>query len=221
MRNTTFISSMVGVAAAVAVAGSASAGIAGMTFDSFTVAQSESNLPAPIPGIKWASPASSQPIFGASGTRAANAFYGSSGTTTTSSVSSGAATSTTNAEGGAYAGLQYFGNAQDLTGYTFSFYLSSSVATGDGEGFSFFLQTAGLGTVERIVNYTGAGTYTVNTSDFANPAIDLRAITSLGLFIYTSQPGSATVSNFTYTPAPGALALLGAAGLVGARRRRA
>ena len=222
MRNKTFISSMVGVAAAVAVAGSASAGIAGMTFDSFTVAQSESNLPDPIPGINWASPASSQPIFGASGTRAAYAFnYGSSGTTTTSSVSSGAATFTTNAEGGAVAGLQYFGNAQDLTGYTFSFYLNSNVPTAGQEGFSFFLQTAGLGTVERIVNYTGAGTYTVNANDFAAPEIDLTAITSFGFGIYTSTPGTATVSNFTYTPAPGAIALLGAAGLVGARRRRA
>ena len=33
--------------------------------------------------------------------------------------------------------------------------------------------------------------------------------------------GTVTVSNFGYVPAPGAVALLGAAGLIGARRRRA
>jgi hypothetical protein len=33
--------------------------------------------------------------------------------------------------------------------------------------------------------------------------------------------GSVTITNFGYVPAPGAIALLGAAGLVGARRRRA
>ncbi len=215
MRNTTFISSMVLSVACVSAANAA------VAFDSFTVSQSESNLPDPVAGINWASPASSQPIFGASGTRAAYAFnYGGSGTTTTSSVSSGAATFTTNAEGGAAAGLQYFGSAQNLTGYTFSFYLTSNVPTDGQEGFSFFLQTAGLGSIERIVNYTGAGTYTVNTSDFVGPEINLTAITSFGFGIYTSTPGTATVSNFTYTPAPGAIALLGAAGLIGARRRR-
>ena len=216
MRFNSLVPSMVAVAGA--LAGSASAA---MTFDSFTVAQSETNNVPPLSGVNWASPASSQPIFGASGTRAAFAYnYGNDGSTTTS-VSGGTATLTTTTSGGAGAGLAYSGSAQDLTGYTFSFYLNSNVATDGQYGFSFFLETAGLGGVERMVAYTGAGTYTVDTSDFADPAIDLTAITSLGFSLYTSTPGSATVSNFTYTPAPGALALLGAAGLAGARRRRA
>ena len=214
MRNKTLISSM--VAAAVAVAGSANAAVA---FDSFTVAQSESNLPGPIPGINWANPASSQPIFGASGTRAAFAYnYGGAGSTT-SSVSGGTATFTTTTAGGAGAGLYYSGDAQDLTGYTFSFYLNSTVATGGGYGFFFELESFGGGYSTNEVNYTGAGTYTVDLSTVKG--VDLTAITSVTLSIYTDSAGSATVSNFTYTPAPGALALLGVAGLAGARRRRA
>jgi uncharacterized protein (TIGR03382 family) len=215
MRNKTLISSM--VAAAVAVAGSASAGIAGMTFDSFTVAQSESNLPGPISGINWASPASSQPIFGASGTRAAFAYDNGSGTST-SSVGGGTATFTTTGSGGQAAGLYYSGDAQDLTGYTFSFYLNSNVATDGQLGFFFDLESVG-GYSSLVLNYTVAGTYTVDLSTMKG--VDLTAITSIAIGIYTAEPGSATVSNFTYTPAPGALALLGVAGLAGARRRRA
>ena len=51
-------------------------------------------------------------------------------------------------------------------------------------------------------------------------AINLTAITSIVIKIYTGAAGSATVSNFTYAPAPGAIALLGVAGLAGLRRRR-
>jgi MYXO-CTERM domain-containing protein len=208
--------------AAVAVAGSASAA---MTFDSFTVAQSESNLPGPLPGINWASPASSQPIFGASGTRAAFAYNYGNGGTTTSSVSGGTATFTTTTSGGAGAGLYYSGDAQDLTGYTFSFYLDSTVPTDGQIGFVWEMESAGGGYIPYTVNYTGVGTYTIDLSTLAalDPtAIDLTAITSIAISIYTDRPGSATVSDFTYTavPAPGAVALLGVAGLA-ARRRRA
>ena len=215
MRNKTLISSM--VAAAVAVAGSASAGIAGMTFDSFTVAQSESNTPSLLPGINWASPASSQPIFGASGTRAAFAYDNGSGTST-SSVGGGTATFTTTGSGGQIAGLYYSGDVQDLTGYTFSFYLNSNVATDGQLGFFFDLESAGGAYSPNVLNYTVAGMYTVDLSTVKG--VDLTAITTISIGIYTAEPGSATVSNFTYTPAPGALALLGVAGLA-ARRRRA
>ncbi|NBQ15588.1 MAG: hypothetical protein EBU31_13525 [Proteobacteria bacterium] len=218
MRFNSLVPSMVALVAA--LAGSSSAA---MTFDSFTVAQSETNLPGPLPGINWASPASSQAIFGASGTRAAFAYnYGNDGTTT-SSVSGGTATFTTTTSGGAGAGLYYSGDAQDLTGYTFSFYLNSTVATDGQYGFVWELESAGGGYIPYTVNYTGAGTYTVDLSTVAalDPtAIDLTAITSIAISIYTDSAGSATVSNFTYIPAPGALALLGVAGLA-ARRRRA
>jgi len=218
MRFNSLVPSMVSVVAA--LAGSASAA---MTFDSFTVAQSKSNTPSLPPGINWASPASSQPIFGASGTRAAFAFTNVGGTST-SSVGGGTATFTTTGPttGSAApraAGLYYSGDAQDLTGYTFSFYLNSNVATDSRNGFFFDLLSAGGGYSPNKLNYTGAGTYTVDLSTVNG--VDLTAITSIVIGINTSTPGSATVSNFTYTPAPGALALLGVAGLAGARRRRA
>ena len=213
MRFNSLVLSMVAVAGA--LAGSASAA---MTFDSFTVAQSESNLSGPIPGINWASPASSQPIFGASGTRGAFAYDNGSGTST-SSVGGGTATFTTTGSGGQIAGLYYSGDVQDLTGYTFSFYLNSNVATDGQLGFFFDLESAGGGYSPNVLNYTVAGMYTVDLSTVKG--VDLTAITSISIGIYTTEPGSATVSNFTYAPAPGAIALLGAAGLFGARRRRA
>ncbi len=213
MRTQTFISSMVLSVACVSAANAA------VTFDSFTDPQSLSNGSALSAGINWASPASSQPIFGASGTRAAFAYNYGNGGTTTSSVSGGTATFTTTTVGGAGAGLYYSGSAQDLTGYTFSFYLNSTVATGSGEGFFFDLEDVSGDYSTNEVNYTGAGTYTVDLSMVQ--AINLTAITSIGINIYTGAAGSATVSNFTYVPAPGALALLGVAGLAGGRRRRA
>jgi MYXO-CTERM domain-containing protein len=48
---------------------------------------------------------------------------------------------------------------------------------------------------------------------------DRTAVRFMSLYVSSSVAFSGTLSNFTI-PAPGALALLGAAGLVGARRRR-
>ena len=218
MRTQTFISSMVGVHAAVAVAGSANAAV---TFDSFTVSQDQSGY-GQSSGINWASPSSSQPIFGASGTRAAFAFnYGSDPTTidtTTSSVSSGTATFSTNSHPG-YAGLVYSGEAQDLTGYIFSFDLNSTVATVGGYGF-FFTIYGGDNQYTDLIDYTGAG---MDTVDLRPVQVDLTAISNIKIYIYADS-GSATVSNFGYVPAavpaPGAAALIGLAGMVATRRRR-
>ncbi len=51
--------------------------------------------------------------------------------------------------------------------------------------------------------------------------VDFSMISQMNLNIYNSGSGGVTVSdfNFTLVPAPGALALLGAAGLMGRRRR--
>jgi hypothetical protein len=212
MRNKTFISSMVLSVACVSAANAA------VTFDSFTVVQSETNGAGIGAGINWASPASSQPIFGASGTRAAFAYlYGNSGTVT-SSVSGG--TATFSATNGGGAGLYYSGSAQDLTGYNFSLNLNM---TGPTNSFNWSFKDAGGGDVDYRVNYTVAGTYTIDLSHLSQvTGIDPSTITSMAISIYSpNYPCSATVSNFTYAPAPGAVALLGAAGLVGARRRRA
>ena len=107
MRNTTFISSVVLSVACVSAANAA------VAFDNFLSAQATFAGPT-----AWASPPASQPIFGASGTRSVYAFD-NGGSPSSASVSGGTATLTASGQGAA--GLQYGGNAQDLTGYTFSF----------------------------------------------------------------------------------------------------
>ena len=201
MRNTTFISSMVLSVACVSAANAA------VAFDTFTVAQTDTD-----PAAAWATPALSQPIFGASGTRLAIA-QGPPGSTT--SVSGGTATFTTTRNG--WLALSYSGSAQNLTGYTFSFDLNMT-----GAGSAFEMVFVGGAYAQYFVNYTTAGTYTIDLSTVPfNGAFDFTAITDITIGMLAQTEGSATVSNFTYTvPAPGAIALLGAAGLVGGRRRR-
>ena len=207
MRNTTFISSMVLSVACVSAANAA------VAFDSFTVAQSATADDLTV-GIDWATPSSSQPIFGASGSRSAFAYNGVCST----SVSAGTATFTSTNNGYSGMGLFYSGSAQDLTGYTFSFDLNM---TGANSVFEVDFGIADGSYAQFFVNYTTAGSYTVDLSTVPdNGAFDFTAITDITIGLQAQSAGSATVSNFTYTPAPGAIALLGAAGLIGARRRR-
>ena len=203
MRNKTFTSSMVLSVACVSAANAA------VAFDSFTVGQT-----TPDSAVAWASPSSSQPIFGASGMRSAFA-YSNNYSPASASVAAGTATFTTAA---GVAGLSYSGNAQDLTGYTFSFDLNMTGAGGN-TFFMFQFESANSNLDLIYVNYRTPGSYTV---DLSTRTFNYTAITNITIALSTSD-GSATMSNFTYTPvpAPGALALLGAAGLVGARRRKA
>ena len=207
MRNTTFISSIVLSVVCVSAANAA------VAFDSFTVAQSATADDLTV-GIDWATPSSSQPIFGASGSRSAFAYNGVCST----SVSAGTATFTSTNNGYSGMGLFYSGSAQDLTGYTFSFDLNMTGANSVLEvhfGFGFGSEAL------FFVNYTTAGSYTVDLSTVGDNGVsDYTAITDIMINLQAQSGGSATVSNFTYTPAPGAIALLGAAGLIGARRRR-
>jgi len=192
-----------------------SAANAAVTFDGFSVGQTSAD-----PAVAWASPAASQPIFGASGTRLA---YTNRYSSVSSSVSVGSGTATfSNTGGSADMGLLYQGSAQDLTGYTFSFNLNM---TGANTVFEVGFWNADGGYANYYVNYTTPGTYTIDLSTLplieGEPgSFDFTAITNFAIILQAPSAGSATVSNFTYTPAPGAIALLGAAGLVGARRRR-
>ena len=212
MRNTTFISSVVLSVACVSAANAA------LTFDNFLTAQSTFAGPT-----AWASPPASQPIFGASGTRLVYAVdYDNGGSPSSASVSGGTATLTASGQGAA--GLQYDGNAQDLTGYTFSFDLSLSGLPGSAKATMLFYGTGGFQALYNV-NYTGAGSYTVDLSTGPTWASGpFTPVNSFSLYLQndnaTSNSLTLSVSNFTYTPAPGAIALLGAAGLIGARRRR-
>ena len=217
VRNKTFISSMVGISAAVALAGSANAALA---FDTFTVGQSSTNVSQEA----WENPSSAQPIFGTSGTRLAYVPAG------TGSVSVGGGVATLAVANQSVAALFYSNDdLHDLTGYIFSFDLSMANQVG-AWAFEMWFETGGNYDAYQIA-YTGAGTYTVDlstapTTSYSGDgsAFDITETQNIYLHFESQSNGSgvATVSNFNYAvPAPGAVALLGAAGLIGARRRRA
>jgi hypothetical protein len=91
----------------------------------------------------------------------------------------------------------------------------------------------GVATIRRLGGTGGSsGTYTAlsngsNTLSLANadPAIgslawDWSKVATIQVTYRRTASGTTSFSNFNFVPAPGAIALLGAAGLVGSRRRR-
>jgi hypothetical protein len=127
------------------------------------------------------------------------------------------------------------GSSNDLSLITgMSIALSALNLSNGATGVSFYWQAIDVNSNSMYAsqNLSSNGT---STFDFAaatkDVGFDLTNVTTLQLSV--TQIGgptsgstisvSGTLSNFSYTavPAPGALAILGAAGLVGARRRRA
>jgi hypothetical protein len=215
MRTQTFISSMVGVAAA--LAGSANADYVPWTFDTFTVAQSSSN--PNNDQIPWEDPSSAQPIFGASGTRLAYVPVGNG------DVSVGNGTATLAFGNSSVAALFYSNDyVHNLTGYIFSFDWSMANPVGSW-AFEMWFETNGNYNAYQIA-YTGDHTYTVDLSTLPTyiygEGFDITATQNIYLHFESGSDGSgvATISNFGYVPAPGAAALIGLAGLVATRRRR-
>ena len=217
MRTQTFIVSM---ASALVFAGAAQATVAPFdyyTFDSLTVPQTDASSAA-----AWASPALSQPIFGASGTRQVYA-YDNGGSGSAASVSGG--TATLSASGQGLAGLYYEGSAQNITNYIFSFNLSMTGVVADAAIEMDFGNSLG-GYAGYVFGYTSAGTYTVDLRTVPTNVVgdftDFTTITNItiGLNDGNNWANSLTISNFGYVPAPGAAALIGLAGLVATRRRR-
>jgi hypothetical protein len=227
MRNKTFISSMVGVAAAAAVAGSANAGIAPNVVDPFTTTQSFGND-------------SSSGFVSITGGlfNERNAFKSASAGGAGVRASSNDVAFTTNRANFGLVGLTYQmagGSSNDLSLITgMSIALSALNLSNGATGVSFYWQAIDVNSNSMYAsqNLSSNGT---STFDFAaatkDVGFDLTNVTTLQLSV--TQIGgptsgstisvSGTLSNFSYTavPAPGALAILGAAGLVGARRRRA
>jgi hypothetical protein len=233
MRNKTFISSMVGVAAAAAVAGSANAGIAPNVVDPFTEAQSFGN------------DASSGFVSITGGLfNQRNAFKSTSaGGTGVSGAPANNVAFTTNRANFGLVGLTYQmagGSSKDLsllTGMSIALSaLNLNVSAGTAAtGVNFYWQAIDVNSNSM---YASQDLFSNGTStfDFAAATKDLGfdqtkvttlqlSVTQIGGPTSASSPVtvSGTLSNFSYTavPAPGALALLGAAGLFGARRRRA
>jgi MYXO-CTERM domain-containing protein len=203
---------MVGVAAAVAVAGSANAGVV----DPFTTAE-----PFSTNSGDWL------PISGALFNERDAVRRGSSG-----SIDNGNLIFTV-ASGFNFLGLNYQmsgGATNDLSSIAaMSIALSGLNTSGAATGIAFNLYMADetdkfLSTIQTL-SADGVSTFNF-ASATVDAGFDLTKVKTMTLEI-TSVGGagsvSGTLSNFSYTavPAPGALALLGAAGLFGARRRRA
>ena len=131
--------------------------------------------------------------------------------------------------------LTPFGGSINMSGITaFSFDLSGYATTGSNNTAKMYL---------RVLSIQANGDTTLGNYDVAlsNGHVDVAAAnfgaqdwsaiyqiemvftntTLVSNVLQAAPTGTVTVSNFGYVPAPGAVALLGAAGLIGARRRRA
>ena len=229
MRNKTFISSMVGVAAAVSVAGSANAGV---TIDSFT-----------------------NSTFDQERTSYGSIFNSRSGSETSSSLTYeiDATTNRLKANTGANAiivveWLNYDANGNNGPNInlsqlsTITFDVTSSAASKisfdiqqlnslssviGGVRWSNVAIAAGSSSVTLTVGQNSGGTWTTRGTGLAALSNVNVMFMSFGKTGTSSGIGAVSfdgsIGNLQYNlvPAPGAVALLGVAGLVGGRRRRA
>jgi MYXO-CTERM domain-containing protein len=216
MHNKTFTTSMVGVAAAVAVAGSAMAAVV----DPFTVASSATNAlgaatETPITGGLWDTRVTS--VFYKAINASASIVVDANTNAVTFAVTRVGNPNTSNGQAAAleyfnYAGVTDVSNFTSLTfNYTSTF--SSLTFTIDLDGKS----------ATKTISSSAGGTFTLTAAEL-NGAFRGDGYMNLSFLQASSNAsGTFTLTNLVANgvPAPGALALLGAAGLVGARRRRA
>ena len=221
MRNKTFISSMVGIAAAAAVAGSANAGV---TIDSFTNSTFDQDR------------ASFGSIFN---TRS----YGINGTTNAPTINATTNRLVADTGGGfittywenyeANSSVGPFINLSQLSTITFdvtsaaaskiTFVIKQSSVAAGSVRWTNVAVGAGSSSVTLTVGQDSGGVWSVAGNGMA----DLSNVSFMSLKLGTLTGGvtgfNGSIGNLQYNliPAPGALALLGVAGLVGARRRRA
>jgi MYXO-CTERM domain-containing protein len=244
MRNKTFISSMVGVAAAAAVAGSANAGIpTGVSVFDFTTqvtSLSSGSVNGSNPFNTWGtdagrnSTATSATALGGAITLAtgSTARY-TSGTTANSSplLDFGVFSSSSFVNLTGMTALEL--NVTAYTPYTFGSYTAPSLVMNVIMFDDSINEGAGG---QLIIDGTGKKSATITASAGFNwSKVTLIEIQSNNIPPLPSSGAGRSNTNwytsysFTFdsmvavgaVPAPGALALLGAAGIVGARRRRA
>jgi hypothetical protein len=217
---------MVGITAAVALAGSAMGAVTSIIIDPFTtattVAQANNGVEiSPIGGAfavrnmysEYGITASVAATSGKMvGTWASNST--GDGRTLTASWYNDMGDPSTNLSG--FSQFDFFVGGSNIAGMTFSM----EFAGGDGAGmWDYYTATKNL----------VAGWNTIQLSDFSVPAsslvlaaIDPSSVNFVNLFLTADRGRNVEISNFTAAvPAPGAFALLGVAGLVGARRPRA
>ncbi len=226
MRNKTFISSMVGVAAAVAVAGSANAGVAGVSlwdFRDFSIGT------APVGnnqgGNTGVAPGNLFPAWETYLEKTGTSMTGSGGKVNVvlSAVNNSTATF--------YLFSSTPSTPVNLTGTT-SFDINVTSTNGKAQWGIGVLDNTGKSAYMDYAVLTGnsVGTLSFPTSSNWNTGagFDWSQVVEVSL-TFTKDIGTNTAVSFSFdsftavgaVPAPGALALLGAAGLVGARRRRA
>jgi hypothetical protein len=222
MRNKTFISSMVGIAAAVAVAGSANAGV---TIDSFTT--------SPVDQYRT----SYGSIF--------NSRYSGDGTNTTTNTVINTVTNRLEADTGSGFITTYWENYEadsnvgpfidlsQLSTITFdvtslaaskiTFVIKESAFAAGSVRWTNVAVGAGSSSVTLTVGQNSGGVWSVAGNGMA----DLSNVSFMSMKLGLTGTGAVnfvgSIGNLQYNlvPAPGALALLGVAGLVGGRRRRA
>ena len=209
MRNKTFISSMVGIAAAVAVAGSANAAIAfngpGSNDDSyynspysngmvFTVGSS-AILVTNLGSYNGKVETSTIGIYAYSG--------GTDGNSVGSALGGTANVVTTSARDGSFSYVDVSNRSITLNANTQYIIVSNS------SGALWATTTAAINANASGITFDG---YRYASGDF-DPTMDNAS--------YWSDPYMGPNFQFTAVPAPGALAVLGLAGLTGGRRRRA
>ena len=219
MRSKTFISSMVGVAAAAAVAGSANAAAVSVYNFALTF-----NTPNPTSDTDFQS--SSGSATGLWDSYVAAAVAEGSDVI----ASPGSMQFAVGSDFAASAGFELRSVAgANLVGVT-DFQFNVTAYTG---GATYWIVTATdiIGRqLASSVSISGTGQKTFAVSTFSNPipityGFDWSKVTTISLFaINDGSASSFTFDSWTavgVVPAPGALALLGVAGVVGARRRRA
>ena len=214
---------MVGIAAAVAVAGSAMGAVTSIIIDPFTAATTVAQANN---GVEIS------PIGGAFAVRCMTTNSG--GISASVGTASGKMVGTwiNNSTGdGQTLSAQWYNNngdpATNLSGFSqFDFFVGGSNIA----GMTFTMEFAGNNSWDYFTASTNlvAGWNTIQLSDFSIPAysgvgpIDTSVVDLVALNILGDKGRNVEISNFTATvPAPGAVALLGAAGLIGGRRRRA
>ncbi len=205
MRNKTFISSMVGVAAAAAVAGAANAAVVNVNGIGSNCLTFDSSTSTPIVYSGFGATSGNQLRVGF--TVESNP-YGAGST-----VISGIQFSTV--EWSKDNGSTWFKFNSNADSFTTSSTSADAYSVAADDGGNAVLTTMGFLTATSI-SVTTANTFLVRATMAASVIPNdykLTAIIALGAN-YAGRTSTAV-------PAPGALALLGAAGLVGARRRRA
>jgi hypothetical protein len=208
MRNKTLISSMVGVAAAVAVAGSANAAI--VTIDNF-----QTGFPS--------STSSNQSGSGILGTRY---ISNDEAYVPLSFVNPGINWSGSSDNGG-YIDWMLPTTNRNLTNVVLT--LTGSSGNGQTGNPQLRVQLIDIYGKHAYWYRTFSASMTMSTAayDSVDAGFNVTKVQSINFDTWATSPEGSTLdytmTNFSYAPvpAPGALALLGAAGLVGARRRRA